>query len=393
MLSNTSLYKTLPLSIALPILKKIDWSDSVNTSLNLIELIDTKKFTGGLSRLLVTGYVDRIIKLDYNSLYPSIELTHEINTDIDIMGAMCMMLEYILTKREEYKMEKKSADKKVREITALLENDPNNEELLKELKKYKSKYTLFDNMQSAVKVIGNGFFGSYGSGSVFPWSDLICAEETTCTGRMALRLMIGWFTNIGYRPLVGDSFTGDTPLFIKENETGYISIKPISELINEEQINKDVLGREYDYSKKDYKVLCRSGWVEPSYIYRHKTDKLIYRVEDDNMTVDVTKDHSLFDSEHNKIKPCEIKEDTKLEYYENDIHTNIFHSDDDEFIKGFAERTNPMLRIPQMILNADKETRSKYLYYLNELINKLNENGIEITCSKTFIAGYNFIQC
>ena len=342
---------------------------------------------------LVTGYVDRIIKLDYNSLYPSIILSHNINTDIDIMGAMSTMLEYILTKREEYKGEKKSADKKVREITQFLENKPNSEELLNDLKKYKSKYTLFDNMQSAVKVIGNGFFGSYGSGSVFPWSDLICAEETTCTGRMALRLMIGWFTKLGYKPLVGDSFTGDTPLFIKENETGYINIKPISELINEEELNKDVLGREYDYSKKNYKVLCRSGWVEPSYIYRHKTDKTIYRVQDDKMTVDVTEDHSLFNSKQNKIKPSEIKEDTKLEYYENDIHTNIFHSDDDEFIKGFAKRTNPMLRIPQIILNADKQTRSKYLYYLNELLNELNENGIEITSSKTFIAGYNFIQC
>ena len=366
---------------------------SYENNLAIPELIDTHPFTGGLSRLLVTGYVDRIIKLDYNSLYPSIILSHNINTDIDIMGAMSTMLEYILTKREEYKGEKKSADKKVREITQFLENKPNSEELLNDLKKYKSKYTLFDNMQSAVKVIGNGFFGSYGSGSVFPWSDLICAEETTCTGRMALRLMIGWFTKLGYKPLVGDSFTGDTPLFIKENETGYINIKPISELINEEELNKDVLGREYDYSKKNYKVLCRSGWVEPSYIYRHKTDKTIYRVQDDKMTVDVTEDHSLFNSKQNKIKPSEIKEDTKLEYYENDIHTNIFHSDDDEFIKGFAKRTNPMLRIPQIILNADKQTRSKYLYYLNELLNELNENGIEITSSKTFIAGYNFIQC
>lgn len=178
---------------------------SYENNLAIPELIDTHAFTGGLSRLLVTGYVDRIIKLDYNSLYPSIILTHDINTDIDIMGAMSMMLEYILTKREEYKGEKKSADKKVREITQLLENQPNNEELLNELKKYKSKYTLFDNMQSAIKVIGNGFFGSYGSGSVFPHSDLICAEETTCTGRMALRLLVGWFTNIGYRPLVGDT--------------------------------------------------------------------------------------------------------------------------------------------------------------------------------------------
>ena len=108
------------------------------------------------------------------------------------------------------------------------------------------------------------------------------------------------------------------------------------------------------------------------------------------MTVDVTEDHSLFDSKQNKIKPSEIKEDTKLEYYENDIHTNIFHSDDDEFIKGFAERTNPMLRIPQIILNADKQTRNKYLFYLNELLTVCKD---EITFSKTFLAGYNFIQC
>ena len=394
--TNYQICKMLPVSFekmctmgTAAIWKYIMLAWSYENNLAIPKLIDTKQFTGGLSRLLVTGYVKDIIKLDYNSLYPSIILSHDINTDIDIMGAMSTMLEYILTKREEYKGEKKSADKKVREITQLLENGENNEELLLNLKNFKSKYTLFDNMQAAVKVIGNGFFGSYGSGSPFPWTDLSCAEKTTCTGRMALRLMIDWFTKKGYRPLVGDSFTGDTPLFIKENETGYINIKPISELINEEELNKDVLGREYDYSKKNYKVLCRSGWVEPSYIYRHKTDKTIYRVQDDKITVDVTEDHSLFDSKQNKIKPSGIKEDTKLEYYENDIHTNIFHSEDDEFIKGFAERTDLILGVPKMILNADKQTRSKYLYYLNEL---LNECGNEVTCSKTFLAGYNFIK-
>ena len=216
---------------------------SYENNLAIPELIETHAFTGGLSRLLVTGYVDRILKLDYNSLYPSIILTHNINTDIDIMGAMSAMLEYILTKREEYKGEKKSADKKVREITQLLENKPNDEGLLNELKKYKSKYTLFDNMQSAIKVIGNGFFGSYGSGSVFPWSDLICAEETTCTGRMALRLMIGWFTNLGYKPLVGDTdgFNFQMPnTFRYTKEHPYIGkglnrlVKKDKEYINEE---------------------------------------------------------------------------------------------------------------------------------------------------------------
>lgn len=363
---------------------------SYENNLAIPELIDTHAFTGGLSRLLVTGYVDRIIKLDYNSLYPSIILTHDINTDIDIMGAMSMMLEYILTKREEYKGEKKSADKKVREITQLLENQPNNEQLLADLKTYKSKYTLFDNMQSAIKVIGNGFFGSYGSGSVFPHSDLICAEETTCTGRMALRLMIGWFTNLGYKPLVGDSFTGDTPLFIKDNKTGLIDIKPISELIDDEYINRDVLGREYDYSKKDYKVLCRSGWVEPSYIYRHKTDKPIYRVQDENMTIDVTEDHSLFNSEQEKIKPNEIDKNTKLEYYNKHLQTVSYNITDKKKLENYAKVVaRSGLKIPKRIINANKETREIFVNYLNKYLTK--EVNIQ-NFSKTFVAGYNFIK-
>lgn len=364
---------------------------SYENNLGIPELIDTHAFTGGLSRLLVTGYVDKIIKLDYNSLYPSIILTHDINTNIDIMGAMSTMLEYILTKREEYKGEKKSADKKVREITQYLENQPNNEELLNDLKKFKSKYTLFDNMQSAVKVIGNGFFGSYGSGSVFPWSDLICAEETTCTGRMALRLMIGWFTNLGYKPLVGDSFMGDTPLFIKDNKTGLIDIKPISELMNEEYINKDVLGREYDYSKKDYKVLCRSGWVEPSYIYRHKTDKPIYRVEDNNMVVDVTEDHSLFNSKQEKIKPNEINKETELEYYNEQLQTISYNITDKKNLENYAKVVaRSGLKIPKRIINANKETREIFVNYLKKYLTK--EVNIQ-NFSKTFVAGYNFIQC
>ena len=363
---------------------------SYENNLAIPELIDTHAFTGGLSRLLVTGYVDRIIKLDYNSLYPSIILTHDINTDIDIMGAMSMMLEYILTKREEYKGEKKSADKKVREITQLLENQPNNEQLLADLKTYKSKYTLFDNMQSAIKVIGNGFFGSYGSGSVFPHSDLICAEETTCTGRMALRLMIGWFTNLGYKPLVGDSFTGDTPLFIKDNKTGLIDIKSISELMNDEHINKDVLGREYDYSKKDYKVLCRSGWVEPSYIYRHKTDKPIYRVQDENMTIDVTEDHSLFNSEQEKIKPNEIDKNTKLEYYNKHLQTVSYNITDKKKLENYAKVVaRSGLKMPKRIINANKETREIFVNYLNKYLTK--EVNIQ-NFSKTFVAGYNFIK-
>ena len=84
--------------------------------------------------------------------------------------------------------------------------------------------------------------------------------------------MISHLKSIGYKPTVGDSFTGDTPLFIKYNDTGFIDIKPISELINEEYINKDILGREYDYSKKDYSFIKdkkMQKYVKNSYLCQY----------------------------------------------------------------------------------------------------------------------------
>ena len=141
--------------------------------------------------------------------------------------------------------------------------------------------------------------------------------------------MIGHFSNLGgpehpelhYIPVVGDSFTGDTPLFIKYDD-GRIDIKCIADMISENDVEVDALGREYDYTKKPYKVLARIGWCEPAYIYRHKTDKPIYEVSDgENVLVEVTEDHSLFNDKKEKIKPSEITEETKFEFYDgNDIY-------------------------------------------------------------------------
>lgn len=373
---------------------------SYENNLAIPELIETRKFTGGLSRLLSVGFVDRIVKLDYNSLYPSIILSYGIKSPIDISGVMNALLEYILTQREHYKELKGEYNKKAKKIKKKIEENPNienKEALIKEQLQYEGEAARNDKMQLPLKITGNGFFGSYGSGSVFPHSDIECAEMTTCIGRMCLRLMISHFNKLGYKPIVGDSFSSDTPLFIKYNDTNLIDIKPISELIDENNINIDALGREYDYSKKGYKVLCRSGWVEPSYIYRHKTDKPIYRVSENNMTVDVTEDHSLFNENQQKIKPSEINNKTKLEYYNKDISNNIRQNSFKDILNLCNETIkNNYKNIPIEILNADKITKRIFAHLLLRKINnglynydvsKININNF----SKTFIAGFNFI--
>ena len=303
---------------------------SYENGLALPDFTPRKSFTGGLSRLLTVGYVDRVVKLDYNSLYPSIILSYGIETNIDIMGVMSAMLEYVLTQRELYKGLKAEFGGKSKQMRKLLETMTKGTkeyaETEQKMNDFASESASNDKKQLPLKILGNSYFGAFGSGdtSGFNWSDIDAAEETTCCGRQSLRLMISHFVGLGYKPIVGDSFTGDTPLFVKYNDSNLIDIKTIAEMIDEDSVEVDVLGREYDYSKKNYKVLCRSGWCEPSYIYRHKTSKPIYTVSEGEMSIDVTEDHSLFTEDKKEIKPSQIKSTTKLEYYtDKSIYTDF----------------------------------------------------------------------
>ena len=367
---------------------------SYENGLAIPDAPNTGKFTGGLSRLLKVGYVDNVIKLDYNSLYPSIILTWGIEDEKDLMGTMLKFLEYVLTTREVSKGLKKKAGKIVEKYEKkLAKGEELTPEEQQDYQDAQRDYAFNDGKQLQQKILGNSFFGSYGSniGSLFPWKSIICAERTTCSGRQSLRLMISHFAKLGYEPIVGDSFTPDTPVFIKYNETGDIDIVPICELINENEIKVDELGREYDYSKKDYKVLCRSGWVEPSYIYRHKTDKDIYEVSDGDMRIDVTEDHSLFNAEQEKIKPSELGGETKLEYYNVEIspdgHRRYF-GNMIPFAKRWAEKVaeGSLDRVPINVLNYPS-------VYQKAFYDTFMENyRDDVEYSKTCLAGLQYIK-
>lgn len=332
---------------------------SYENGLALPDFTPRKSFTGGLSRLLTVGYVDRVVKLDYNSLYPSIILTYGIETNIDIMGVMSAMLEYVLTQRELYKGLKAEFGGKSKKMRKLLETMTKGTkeyaETEQKMNDFASESASNDKKQLPLKILGNSYFGAFGSGdtSGFNWSDIDAAEETTCCGRQSLRLMISHFVGLGYKPIVGDSFTGDTPLFVKYNNSNLIDIKTIAEMIDEASVEVDVLGREYDYSKKNYKVLCRSGWCEPSYIYRHKTSKPIYTVSEGEMSIDVTEDHSLFTEDKKEIKPSQIKSTTKLEYYTDKSIYNDFNTVTQKEYDYVAKTYGGTVAI----MNADKLTK------------------------------------
>lgn len=353
----------------------------------------SQSFTGGLSRLLKTGYADNVVKLDYNSLYPSIILTWNLKTDLDITNSMLLMLEYVLTQREKYKELKKKAGKKAKAIRTQLDDfvgsDAEKHKLIEEMRHWESEASANDKKQLPLKILANSFFGSFGAANIFPFGDVIAAEATTCIGRMCLRLMISHFTNLGYTPIVGDSVTGDTPLYVKYDESGLIDIKPISEIINESNIQVDEFGREYDTSSKKFKVLCRSGWSDVNYVYRHKTNKDIFRVIDGKTVADVTEDHSLFDSNSQEIKPSKINKHTHLEYYYKPINDDSMQGSDlteNQIVICAKMLANGTInRVPIRILNSSLQSMKKF-------INVYDRFNSGIVGTKTAQAGLLFLR-
>ena len=156
---------------------------SYENGLAIPEKSPKRDFTGGLSRLLNLGYSKNVAKFDYASLYPSIQLTHDVFPNSDITGALKAMLLYFSETRNKYKA---------------LMNEANTLGNTKEASKY-------DKKQLPIKILNNSAFGSISAPHIFPWGDIDVGEMITCTGRQYLRLMIKFFLDKGYTPLVLDT--------------------------------------------------------------------------------------------------------------------------------------------------------------------------------------------
>lgn len=219
-------------------------------------------FTGGLSRLLKVGFIANVAKFDYNSLYPSIILTWGISDKKDLMGVMLKFLEYVLSGREKYKGLTKKAKKEAERIKEKIANKPDDvtiEELEALLRDFEKEESANDKKQLPLKIFGNSFFGSYGAENLFPWGSKVCAERTTCTGRMCLRLMIYHFSTIipnkmggdkdyAYQPIVGDTdgFNFQLPTLYRYNESNPYIGKGLNRNVKE---GKEYTGFEADVAE------------------------------------------------------------------------------------------------------------------------------------------------
>jgi DNA polymerase elongation subunit (family B) len=344
--------------------------DELEQAAHVEESDSFDKISGGLARAYRIGYAEDILKLDFASLYPSIQLTHGVFPNIDITNQLKKILLYLKITRDEYKY---------------LSNDKSLDEELQQF--YKTK-------QLPIKILNNSLFGALGSGVAFRWSDNDVAYRITTTGRVYLRQLIDWFYKRQFLPLLAvtdgvnfsipeyvdidinlnklpqrvpidsityvdkdgieykgtnayvekynnevlinneESVTFDTPVYIMDIDQN-IDIVPISELFNENSECIDETG-DRDFSNKNFKILTKSGWSNIKYVYRHKTNKKIHRIQTKDRLIKLTEDHSLFKNDV-EVKPSNLKRGDKIDTI--DIPTNINNlnnlNEDTAWLMGF----------------------------------------------------------
>lgn len=188
------------------------WSYKHN--LAIPEKQERRAITGGLSRLLAVGYSENVVKFDYSSLYPSIQLVYDVFPDCDVMGVQKSMLKYFRDVRINYK---KLAG----------QHKKSNPELAEK----------YDRKQLPIKIFINAYFGSLSAPQVFPWGDMDMGETITCVGRQCLRMMIMFFEKKGYKSLVMDTdgVNFSCPKDVDERE--YIG-KGLNELVEKGKLYK-----------------------------------------------------------------------------------------------------------------------------------------------------------
>lgn len=255
---------------------------------------EKRAITGGLSRLLKVGFAKNIVKFDYSSLYPSIQLVYDVFPDCDITHAQKSMLKYFRNVR----IQNKKLAAQYKKIDPVLSE-------------------MYDRKQLPLKIFINAYFGSLSAPLVFPWGDMDKGETITCVGRQCLRMMIMFFDKKGYIPLVMDTdgVNFSTPEDVETHK--YIG-KGLNDLVEKDKeysgINADVaefndifmrneMGLDIDYtapaciniSRKNYIIRKENGKIKltgntikskklQQYVVEFLDEGLEYLLNDDGLS-------------------------------------------------------------------------------------------------------------
>jgi DNA polymerase elongation subunit (family B) len=188
---------------------------------------------------------------------------------------------------------------------------------------------VFDKRQLGLKVTANSLYGQTGA-KTSSFFEMDIAASTTATGRKLLiygkKIIEGIYGNkicetkygtirCKSKVVYGDSVLGDTPMMLRNKNTGEIIFKQIDELNNDEAWSSYEGFKAFETNRREkqqksvdmYEIYTSNGWSDIVRVIRHKTKKKIYRITTHTGVVDVTEDHSLLDDKLNILKPKDVE--------------------------------------------------------------------------------------
>ena len=252
------------------------------------------------------AYYAPITALDFEGLYPSIMMAHNLCYSTLVLDEKYNNLPGITYERF-------GNHTFAQGVPSVLPN------ILSELKQFRKQAKkdmaastgatkrMFNGKQLAYKISMNSVYGFTGA-SVGMLPCVAIASTVTMKGRNMIEETKNYVEKHfpGSKVRYGDSVTPDTPLLIRQD--GIVKTCRIDSLVNAYEVRDD--GKEV--ATIDAEVWTEKGFTPIHQIVRHKTTKRIHRVLTHTGVVDVTEDHSLLLEDAKMITPKEVQLGTKL---------------------------------------------------------------------------------
>jgi len=259
------------------------------------------------------AYYTPITALDFEGLYPSIMVAHNLCYSSLVMDPKYDNLPGVTY--ESFTIGGKTY-KFAQDVPSLLPA------ILVELKAFRKKAKkdmaeattpamkkVYDGKQLAFKVSMNSVYGFTGAGKgILPCVPI--ASTVTFKGRGMIEETKNYVeANFpGAKVRYGDSVTEDTALLLRID--GTVTVKRIDELQGGPWLTDDD-GKEFS-SLRGVETWTERGWTKVHNVIRHETDKQIYKVLTHTGCVSVTEDHSLLTPDTTMIKPKDVVVGTEL---------------------------------------------------------------------------------
>lgn len=260
-----------------------------------------EKFGGGLARTYKKGYSEKLIKIDYASLYPMIQLTHGVFPMFDITGVMEKMLLYMTTTRNIYKKMGAGAKLDVEEVGLLKQLDHEAHDKYINDKLTPEDIAMFKVKQLPIKILNNSLYGALGSHISFNWSDNICAAWITSVARLELRHAIHWFSQYGCIALLAvtdgvnfkipdftnisvtengvETFETDAPIEQRWVYGGKTGINALIEYFNDTEMSKPYMSVDNDGESESCLNLARINYATLSLVKDKKNDGMKEKIK------------------------------------------------------------------------------------------------------------------